>query len=221
MTIRVLLVEDQRIVREGLSALLDLVDDVEVVGAAENGVHALDLVADKQPDVVLMDVRMPVMDGVEATRMIRANHPTVAVVVLTTHADDESVFGALRAGAKGYLTKDAGVAEISRAIQLVHAGEALLEPSVQARLLTSLDRAPVVPSSIPRMYLPMASRLVVECGEASRAGDSRLLPGSADHGAPVWSRPVRGCTYRYGLSPVGERRMKNGGKCPRCGANRP
>jgi DNA-binding NarL/FixJ family response regulator len=87
-----------------------------------------------------MDLRMPVMDGVEATAQLRDSHPDVAVVVLTTHADDESVFGALRAGAKGYLTKDAGAAEIVRAIRLVQDGQALLDPSVQARLLVHLDR---------------------------------------------------------------------------------
>ena len=149
MVARVLLVDDQRTVREGLAALLELVDDVVVVGAAEDGEQALDAVARHQPDVVLMDLRMPRMDGVEATARLREEHPDVAVVVLTTHADDDSVFGALRAGARGYLTKDAGLAEISRAIGLVHAGQALLDPSVQARLLTALDRTPTVPTPRP------------------------------------------------------------------------
>ena len=133
--IRVLVVDDQRLVREGLTALLDLVDDLELVGLAEDGAQALDMVAEQQPDVVLMDLRMPVMDGVEATRRIRRDHPDVEVVVLTTHADDDSVLAALRAGARGYLTKDAGMAEIARAVAAADAGQALLDPQVQAQVM--------------------------------------------------------------------------------------
>ncbi|MGY1775338.1 response regulator [Geodermatophilus sp. SYSU D00804] len=136
--IRVLVVDDQRLVREGLTALLELVEDLELVGVAEHGAQALDQVAEQQPDVVLMDLRMPVMDGVEATRRIRRDHPDVEVVVLTTHADDDSVLAALRAGARGYLTKDAGMAEITRAVAAADAGQALLDPQVQARLLQGL-----------------------------------------------------------------------------------
>ncbi|MGR7023682.1 response regulator [Geodermatophilus sp. URMC 62] len=136
--IRVLVVDDQRLVREGLTALLELVDDLELVGVAEDGAQAVDQVADRQPDVVLMDLRMPVMDGVEATRRIRQDHPDVEVVVLTTHADDESVLAALRAGARGYLTKDAGMAEIARAVSAADAGQALLDPHVQAQVLQGL-----------------------------------------------------------------------------------
>ncbi|GAB3199447.1 response regulator transcription factor [Geodermatophilus arenarius] len=136
--IRVLVVDDQRLVREGLTALLELVEDLELVGVAEHGAQALDQVAEQQPDVVLMDLRMPVMDGVEATRRIRRDHPDVEVVVLTTHADDDSVLAALRAGARGYLTKDAGMAEIARAVAAADAGQALLDPQVQARLLQGL-----------------------------------------------------------------------------------
>ena len=136
--IRVLVVDDQRLVREGLTALLDLVDDLELVGLAEDGAQALDMVAEQQPDVVLMDLRMPVMDGVEATRRIRRDHPDVEVVVLTTHADDDSVLAALRAGARGYLTKDAGMAEIARAVAAADAGQALLDPQVQTHVLQGL-----------------------------------------------------------------------------------
>jgi DNA-binding NarL/FixJ family response regulator len=141
---RVLVVDDQRLVREGLTALLELADDVQLVAVAEDGVRALALVAEHRPDVVLMDLRMPGMDGVEATRRIRREHPGVEVVVLTTHADDKSILAALRAGARGYLTKDAGVAEIARAVAAAAAGQALLDPQVQARLLQGLtdDRSP-------------------------------------------------------------------------------
>jgi DNA-binding NarL/FixJ family response regulator len=141
---RVVVVDDQRLVREGLTALLELADDVQLVAVAEDGVRALALVAEHRPDVVLMDLRMPGMDGVEATRRIRREHPGVEVVVLTTHADDKSILAALRAGARGYLTKDAGVAEIARAVAAAAAGQALLDPQVQARLLQGLtdDRSP-------------------------------------------------------------------------------
>ena len=141
MTTRVLIVDDQRVVRDGLSALLDVMDGVETVGTAENGARAVELAEQLAPDVVLMDLRMPQVDGVEATRLLRERMPQVAVVVLTTHADDDSIFAALRAGARGYLTKDAGASEIARAILLVAAGQALLDPAVQARLLDRLDAA--------------------------------------------------------------------------------
>jgi DNA-binding NarL/FixJ family response regulator len=145
MTVRVLLADDQRLVRDGLVLLLGLLRDVELVGAAQDGEQAVALVAEHRPDVVLMDLRMPRVDGVEATRRIRARHPGVQVIVLTTYADDESVFAALRAGARGYLTKDAGAEEIARAIARVHAGEAMLDPSVQGRLLDGLGAAPPLP----------------------------------------------------------------------------
>ncbi len=141
MTVRVVLADDQRVVREGLELVLRMLPDVEVVGTAANGTEALALVAATHPDVVLMDLRMPEVDGVEATRRIRAEHPDVRVVVLTTYADDESVFAALKAGARGYLTKDAGSEEISRAIARVASGEAMLDPAVQARLLDRFDAA--------------------------------------------------------------------------------
>jgi DNA-binding NarL/FixJ family response regulator len=116
-------------------------EGVELVGSARDGEEAVSLAALRRPDVVLMDLRMPRCDGVEATRRLTAEQPEVRVVVLTTYADDTSVFAALEAGARGYLTKDAGAGEIAQAIRTVHAGEALLDPSVQRRLLESL-RAP-------------------------------------------------------------------------------
>ena len=142
MSVRVLLTDDQRVVREGLALVLGLVPDVELVGVASDGVEALSLVPDVRPEVVLMDLRMPRMDGVEATRRIRDQHPEVQVIVLTTYADDASVFAALRAGARGYLTKDAGADEIAGAIARVAAGQAMLDASVQARLLDHLDDPP-------------------------------------------------------------------------------
>jgi DNA-binding NarL/FixJ family response regulator len=157
MSVRVLVVDDQRIVREGLSLLLRTTPGVELVGAAENGRQALDLVAELAPDVVLMDLRMPELDGVEATRAVRANYPGVQVIVLTTYSDDESVFAALRAGARGYLTKDAEADELARAIRRVHDGKAMLDSDVQARLLDRLD-APPAPAAAPAISGPAAPR---------------------------------------------------------------
>ncbi|XHM91234.1 response regulator [Peterkaempfera sp. SMS 1(5)a] len=136
--VRVLVADDQTVVREGIVMLLGLLPGIEVVGSAADGEEAVRLVAEHAPDVVLMDLRMPRCDGVEATRRIRADHPGTEVVVLTTYADDDSLFPALRAGARGYLTKDAGGEEIARAIADVRSGAAGLSPQVQRRLLERL-----------------------------------------------------------------------------------
>ncbi|WP_443060780.1 response regulator [Streptomyces sp. NBC_00448] len=145
---RVVVADDQTVVREGIVMLLGLLPGIDVVGAAGDGEEAVRLVAEQRPDVVLMDLRMPRCDGVEATRRIRAQHPGTQVVVLTTYADDDSLFPALRAGARGYLTKDAGGEEIARAIADVTAGRAGLSSSVQRRVLDVLaqgERAAVGP----------------------------------------------------------------------------
>ncbi|MEV6603682.1 response regulator transcription factor [Kutzneria sp. NPDC051319] len=136
--IRVVVVDDQLVMREGLVALLDLADDIEVVGSAGTGSEALELVTSVAVDVVLMDLRMPVMDGVEATRRISAAHPDLAVVVLTTYSDDESITTALQAGARGYLTKDAGRAEITAALRAVAAGQSTFDAAVSRRLVAAL-----------------------------------------------------------------------------------
>ncbi|MFD3942791.1 response regulator [Streptomyces sp. NPDC058579] len=135
---RVIVADDQSMVREGIVLVLGLLPGIEVVGAARDGEEAVALTAELAPDVVLMDLRMPRCDGVEATRKIRAEHPGTEVVVLTTYADDDSLFPALRAGARGYLTKDAGGEEIGRAVHDVLDGRAGLAPSVQRRLLEKL-----------------------------------------------------------------------------------
>lgn len=136
-SVRIVVVDDQTAVRQGLATMLDLLPDVEVVGTAANGAEALRLVAEQAPDVVLMDLHMPGMDGVEATRRIRAGHPAVTVVVLTTFADDESVLAGLRAGALGYLTKEAGREEIGRAVHAAAAGQSVLDADVQRRLVAA------------------------------------------------------------------------------------
>jgi DNA-binding NarL/FixJ family response regulator len=143
-TIRVVLADDQTLVREGLSLMLGLVDGIEVVGIAEDGDRAVALVAETMPDVALLDLRMPRVDGVEATRLIRERAPGVEVVVLTTYADDESVMAALRAGARSYLTKDASSEEIERAVRDAFRGRTRLDPAVQERLVEMVTSGPPV-----------------------------------------------------------------------------
>ncbi|MBM7784391.1 response regulator [Tenggerimyces flavus] len=138
MTVRVVVVDDQQIVRDGLVALLGLLDDISVVGSAGDGSEALAVVASARPDVVLMDLRMPVLDGVEATRRLSRDHPSVAVLVLTTYADDDSIAGALQAGARGYLTKDAGRVEIAAALHAAAAGQSTFDRTVSERLVSAL-----------------------------------------------------------------------------------
>ena len=151
--IRVLVADDQRTVRDGLTMLVGLIDGVEVVGAACDGVEAVELAETHRPDVVLMDLRMPRMEGAEATRRIRAKLPDTPVLVLTTYADDESLFPALQAGARGYLTKDASAEEIEQAIRALVAGETHLDPTIQQRLVAAvLDTKPI--PSAPAQSLP-------------------------------------------------------------------
>ncbi len=133
--IRVMVVDDQALVREGLMTLLDAAAGIAPVAAAADGEEAVRLAARHRPDVVLMDLRMPVLDGVEATRRIRAAQPDTEIVVLTTHADEASILDALSAGARGYLTKDAGIAEISRAVHAAAAHQAVLDPVAQSTLI--------------------------------------------------------------------------------------
>ncbi|MEU4393020.1 response regulator transcription factor [Kribbella sp. NPDC023855] len=141
--VRVVVADDQQVVREGLVALLGLIDGIEVVGSAGDGAEALELVAAGAVDVVLMDLRMPVMDGVQATARIAAQYPEVAVLVLTTYADDESIALALRAGARGYLTKDAGRVEIGAALRATAAGQSTFDAEVSRKLIAGLASTPV------------------------------------------------------------------------------
>jgi DNA-binding NarL/FixJ family response regulator len=217
--IRVLAADDQRVVREGLAMLLGLLPDVEVVGTAADGEQVLAVVAELKPDVILMDLRMPRMDGVEATRRLRESHPGVKVVVLTTYADDRSVIDALRAGALGYLTKDAGADEIQQALHRVTSGQAALDPAVQRHLVEAIaggpaDPAPAgatPPASLPDNLTPreaevltliaaglsnteIAERLVVS--EATvKSHVNHMLPkiGARDRAQAV------GYAYRHGL----------------------
>jgi DNA-binding NarL/FixJ family response regulator len=138
--LRVIVADDQRVVREGLTLMLGLIDGIEPVGAAADGEEALAMVAAERPDVVLMDLRMPRLDGIEATRRLAETHPGISVVALTTYADDETIVAALQAGARGYLTKDAGAEQIRGAVERVAAGEAAIDPAVQRQLIAAVQR---------------------------------------------------------------------------------
>ena len=150
MTIRVLIADDQPFVRDGLAMLLGLIDDVEIVATAADGIEAVERARAERPDIVLMDLRMPRLEGADATRQILAAHPETRVLVLTTYADDQFLFPALQAGARGYLTKDATAEEIEHAIRALIAGQTHLDPAVQQRLVTAvLDQGPPTPGGEP------------------------------------------------------------------------
>jgi DNA-binding NarL/FixJ family response regulator len=136
--IRVLIADDQRVVREGLSMLVGLIDDVKVVGVACDGAEAVRLAEAQHPDVILMDLRMPDLDGIAATAQLRERLPAARVLVLTTYADEDAIVPALQAGARGYLTKDASAEQIETAIRAVHAGQTHLDPAVQERLVAAV-----------------------------------------------------------------------------------
>jgi DNA-binding NarL/FixJ family response regulator len=157
--IRVMLVDDQRLMRDGLRTLLELEPDMAVVGEAGDGQEALDLYADVQPDVVLMDVRMPLMDGVEATWRLCARWPEARVIILTTFDDDAYVFDGLRAGALGYLLKAVSGQELAEAIRTVVAGGALIEPSVARKVVAEFARlAPPARPAADSLPEPLSER---------------------------------------------------------------
>jgi DNA-binding NarL/FixJ family response regulator len=144
--IRVLVTDDQRVVRDGLVLLLGLLPDIQVVGAAADGAEAIRVAAHQDIDVVLMDLRMPHLDGIQATRQLRSAHPAIRVLVLTTYADDDSLLPALEAGADGYITKDADAESIAEAIRTVHAGGTHLGTDIQRRLIELATR-PMPPTA--------------------------------------------------------------------------
>lgn len=157
--IKVLLVDDQYLVRQGLRALLELEPDLEVIGEAENGKYALQLVSQTQPDVILMDVRMPEMDGVAATREIVAKYPTTKVLILTTFDDDEFVSAAIQYGARGYLLKDTPSEELAAAVRAVHKGYTQLGPGIVQKLLTQFPpNIPMQPQTLPSELAQLTPR---------------------------------------------------------------
>jgi DNA-binding NarL/FixJ family response regulator len=149
--LRIVVADDQASVREGLVLLLGLLPDIEVVASAADGQHAIDLVAQHQPDAILLDLHMPVIDGIEATRQLTELHPAVAIVVLTTYADDTSILAALNAGARSYLTKDADRVEIASALRSAVSGLSVLDPTVRAALLAAATRSALVYEAPPAL----------------------------------------------------------------------
>jgi DNA-binding NarL/FixJ family response regulator len=212
VTIRVLLADDQRVVRDGLTLLLDLLPGIEVLDAASDGAQAVELARRLRPDVILMDLRMPRCDGVEATKLLREQCPEVKVIVLTTYADDRSVLDALRAGARGYLTKDAGAAQINETLQRVVSGQAVIDPAVAEHVINAITRDEPRPPPLPDALTPreievltliadglsnveIARRLVIS--EATvKSHINRLLSktGVRDRAQAV------GYAYRHGLA---------------------
>ena len=157
--IRLLLVDDQRLMRDGLRILLELESDFEVIGEAENGAEALEAYRQLSPDVVLMDIRMPVMNGVEATRRLRGEDPHSRVIILTTFDDNEYVFEGLRAGALGYLLKDVSGDELADAIRKVAAGGSMIEPSVARKVVAEFARlVPATPEAAEDLIEPLSER---------------------------------------------------------------
>ena len=144
---KIIICDDQSIVRDGLAMLLKLEPDMEVVGTAGDGASAVELVAQKRPDMVLMDLKMPVMNGVEATRRIRAQFPEIKVLVLTTYADDEWVFDAIQAGASGYLLKDTSRDDVIKAIRGTAEGKTYVDPSVAGKVLRQASSQRTQPPS--------------------------------------------------------------------------
>ncbi|MEU8707934.1 response regulator transcription factor [Streptomyces sp. NPDC048565] len=164
--LRVVVADDQAAVREPLAAVLGLSEDIDVVATAADGGEVLTAAAAGPVDVVLMDLRMPVMDGIEATRRLSEEYPEVAVVVLTTFADDDSILGALGAGARGYLTKNAGRQDITRAIRAAGAGQSVLDREVQDRLLATVrTRAPVEGQALPGHLTPREREVLALIGQ--------------------------------------------------------
>ena len=172
--VTVVVADDQSAVREGLVLLLGTLPGITVAGEAADGEAAVDLVAATRPRVVLMDLNMPRLGGVAATARITAEHPGTRVVVLTTYADDESIIGALRAGALGFLTKDATRAEIGRAIEAAAAGQAVLDPAVQQRLLSAATRSPGPAST------GLANTGPADTGLAGVGAPGQAAPGAED-----------------------------------------
>lgn len=179
--IRVIVADDQAIIRDGLVTVLGLLPDIEVVGEAADGEQAVALAVAQRPDVALMDLRMPGVDGVAATERIARDAPGTAVLVLTTYADDESILSALRAGARGYLTKDAGRAELAAAVRAVASGQSTFAPEVGARIVSSLTSAP---AAAPAPAVSPAAALVArfpaltprEAEVLALVGDGRSNP---------------------------------------------
>ena len=171
MSIQVLVVDDHQIVRDGLVALLGALDGIEVVGAASDGREALHLVAETEPDVVVMDIQMPNLDGIEATRFITGRHPDVKVVMLTMNEDDDTVLAAIRAGASGYLLKGSGAEEVHNAVRAAAAGGMVFGAALAGRVATYFCGA-ARPAPRPSSRSPTSPSASAACSRCSPPGKS-------------------------------------------------
>ncbi len=186
-TIRVAVVDDQRLFTRGLSGLVGMLPDVEVVGVAYDGEEAIALCRREEPDVVLMDISMPKMDGISATREIRSLLPQSAVIILTAHEEDEQVFEGIKAGAQGYLLKDAELEDLSRAIRTVYAGDTIIAPELAQKMLSTFQSGG-----------PKGSRLVPPLTERELGVIRALAQGMSDrqiaHSLGISEKTVRNHT---------------------------
>jgi DNA-binding NarL/FixJ family response regulator len=173
-TIRLLICEDQTLMRQGLVTILGLEPGIEVVGQASNGQEAIDNVAALQPDIVLMDVQMPVMDGVEATRQLASRYPDTRVIILTTFDYEEYVFEGVKAGAMGYLLKDTPAPELVSTIRRVHAGERFIQPAVASKILFEFARAGR-PEGHTGEYEPLSEREIELIGRLAQGMSNREI----------------------------------------------
>ena len=179
--IRVLLVDDQALFREGLRTLLSVQPGLEVVGEAAHGEEALRRVTELDPDVVLMDLRMPVLGGVETTRRLHASAPHCQVIVLTTFDDDEEVFDALRAGAVGYLLKDASSEKLCEAIRAAARGESFLQPSIAAKVVAEFSRlSQARPKPHPALIDPLSAREIEVLSHLARGKSNKEIAVALD-----------------------------------------
>jgi DNA-binding NarL/FixJ family response regulator len=194
--LRIVIADDQASVREGLVLLLGGVGGIDVVGAAADGEQALDLVAEHQPDAILLDLHMPVLDGIGATRRLVAEHPGVAIVVLTTYVDDASVLEALLAGARSYLTKDADRTDIARALRAAAGGLTVFDPRVHATLLAAASSAaPATPAAPAAPALaPGPGALPAGSGQTPAARPPDLPDGLTQREAEILSLIAQGLT---------------------------
>jgi len=165
--VRVLVVDDQRLMRDGIASLLEMQDAIEVVGTASNGQEALEKAVSLRPDVILMDVRMPVMDGVVATGQVRRQLPSCRILMLTTFDDEEYIIDALRAGASGYLLKDLPAPDLARAVQAVYKGIYQLDPTVASKVIASLSRLQTFDSAKQSLSVSSASSTMSDTGTPS------------------------------------------------------
>jgi DNA-binding NarL/FixJ family response regulator len=195
-SIKVMIADDHPVVREGLSAMLNKEPDIQVVGEAENGAEAVKKASEFQPEVVLMDLRMPEVDGVEAMRQIRAKNPDMKFIVLTTYDNDEYIFKGIEAGARAYLLKDAPREELFKAIRAVHKGESLIQPAVAGRLLdrfSELSRQVQVPDALSERELEVLELM-------AKGAVNKLIAASLSIGESTVKTHIQTIFQKLGVS---------------------